>query len=359
MMAPEQIVEILIHAAKAFDAGLRRMNPLALSDIRLGLLDHLGPLARAREFLLAGGSGNLEETVQSGLLRAGDFIMNAIRNFADEEDLQAAYISALRAARKHCRALEALYPLCSNFPDVNRYFLEPGAKALSPPLDKPAGGETGIVHVGSNRDLHARGGYSLYIPETDTPEHSRPLVVALHGGYSHGRDFLWMWLREARSRGLVVMAPTAQAMTWSITDVGVDEEPLSRHLEDVCSRVRIDRSRMLVTGMSDGGTFALALAMSENSPYSAAAPVACALPPADFRLMKGKRILWVHGAQDWIFPVARTIQACRYLQQAGADIELRVIGDLSHAYPREANDAILNWFGIDRQGPGAVREDKI
>jgi len=96
--------------------------------------------------------------------------------------------------------------------------------------------------------------------------------------------------------------------------------------------------------MSDGGTFALALGLSENSPYSAIAPVSCALPPVNLHQTKGKRILWVHGAQDWIFPVVRTIQACRYLQQSGVDIRLKVIEDLSHTYPREENDTILKWW---------------
>jgi len=342
-MTPEQIAQILIKASSAFDAVLRKLDPMLLSDIRQGLLDHLGPLATARQALTSSGSDGMDESVRYGLLRACDFILGAIRNFADEEDLQAAYISALRAARKHCRALEALYPLCGAFPEVSQYFLEPGATAL-PPADQFTGGETGIIHVGENRNLHARGGYSLYIPEVYTPERDWPLVVALHGGYSHGRDFLWTWLAHARSRGLVVLAPTAQAMTWSITDVEVDRRLLNHHLEEVCTRFSIDRSRMLLTGMSDGGTFALALGLSENSPYSAIAPVSCALPPVNLHWAEGKRILWVHGAQDWIFPVVRTIQACRYLQQSGADIRLKVIEDLSHTYPREENDTILQWW---------------
>ncbi|MEE9911010.1 MAG: phospholipase [Deltaproteobacteria bacterium] len=359
-MKPEQMDQILVAASKAFDAGMRRLNPMAIAEIRTSLLIHLDPLREARRRLGDGGLNGWNQEVRTGLLRACDFLQHAIRNFGDEEDLQAAYISALRSARKHCRALEALYPLCGVFPEVNRYFLEPGAADVLPvAMTLPEG--TGLVHDDVSQNAHTRGGYSLYVPEAATPKSGWPLVVALHGGYSHGRDFIWTWITEARSRGFVVFAPTSQGMTWSIADVDFDGELLKCHLEQVCSRFHIDRSRMLLTGMSDGGTFALAMGIAGNGAYPAIAPVCSALPPVDLSRAKGKRILWVHGAQDWIFPVGWTIQACRELLQAGADIKLKVIDDLSHTYPREANDTILKWFGISgdrRQSAGEMTAGK-
>jgi phospholipase/carboxylesterase len=100
--------------------------------------------------------------------------------------------------------------------------------------------------------------------------------------------------------------------------------------------------------MSDGGTFALAVGISQDCSYSAIAPVSCALPPVDMEHAKGKRLYWVHGAQDWMFPVSRIIQACKDLSRSGADIKLKVVHDLSHTYPREENDAILRWFEIGK-----------
>lgn len=139
-------------------------------------------------------------------------------------------------------------------------------------------------------------------------------------------------------------------MTWSITNVEHDGKLLDRHLKDIFSRIHIDRSRILFTGMSDGGTFALGLAFSGTISCDTVAPVACALPPVNLQNAKGKRIFWVHGAQDWIFAADRAVQACRLLQQAGVDVKLKMIEDLSHAYPREANDTILTWFGIGKRG---------
>jgi len=42
--------------------------------------------------------------------------------------------------------------------------------------------------------------------------------------------------------------------------------------------------------------------------------------------------------------VSRAVNACKDLSLAGADVRLKVVPDLSHAYPREENDAILRWF---------------
>ena len=59
---------------------------------------------------------------------------------------------------------------------------------------------------------------------------------------------------------------------------------------------------------------------------------------------KGRRIFWIHGAQDWMFPVGLARHACSLLGKAGAKVSLRVIGDLAHAYPRDQNEGILTWF---------------
>ena len=59
---------------------------------------------------------------------------------------------------------------------------------------------------------------------------------------------------------------------------------------------------------------------------------------------KDKRIFWIHGALDWMFPVHTARAACEMLKMAEADITLHMVDDLSHTYPRDKNDLILNWF---------------
>jgi phospholipase/carboxylesterase len=343
-MNPDAVSSTLVQALRGFEGALRRLNPLAIPQLREELLLQMPSLAAARESLLADDQNTGNERGREELLSAGEIITDAIKNFGKEEDLQEAFLSVLRAARKYCQAQEAIFTLCGIFPSVNGYFLEPEAAPAIIPAGHSPGYETGIFHAGTDQDPYARGGYVLYIPETYIPERAWPMIVALHGGYGHGRDFIWTWLREARTRGFVLLTPTSLERTWSITNVEADGQQLSRHLEEVCSRINIDRGRILLTGMSDGGTFALSMGLSPGCPYQAIVPVSCTLPPVDMRQAKGKRLLWIHGAQDWMFPVSRTLQACKELLQAGADIKLKIVHDLSHAYPREENDTILKWF---------------
>ena len=105
----------------------------------------------------------------------------------------------------------------------------------------------------------------------------------------------------------------------------------------------------ITAGLSDGATYSLLRGLAEKSPFTALAPVAGALHPAvmaEDRLAaaKGRRIYLVHGARDWLFPVAAARVTRDVLTRAGADLTYREIGDLSHTYPREENDRILTWF---------------
>jgi len=106
---------------------------------------------------------------------------------------------------------------------------------------------------------------------------------------------------------------------------------------------------VLLTGLSDGATYSLLYGLRASAPCSAIAPVSGVLHPANFAngnlaRARGRRIHLVHGQLDWLFPVGLARAAAEELQRTGADLTYLEIEDLSHTYPREANDAILRWF---------------
>ena len=261
--------------------------------------------------------------------------------------------AAMRALRQVGRATEALYPLAASLPSVSRFFLEPQNRDDQALLDRLAEGaartdpRVGVLHADNATDQ--RGGFSVYVPEDYDPARAYPLVMALHGGSGHGRLFLWSWVREARSRGVIVVAPTATGDTWSLMQPEVDGAHLLRVLEHVARAWRVDRSRLLLTGMSDGGTFTLLSGIDEDSPFTHLAPVAASFHPMLMTMAQPRRMLnlpvyLVHGALDWMFPVSVARTAYGALDAAGAKVVYREIADLSHAYPREENAAMLAWF---------------
>ena len=260
---------------------------------------------------------------------------------------------AYRALRQIGRAQEALFPLALLLPSVSGFFLEPAQRGNQALLDRLAAGsarpdaQTGVMHAGN--DTRERGGFSLYVPEDYDPSRQYPLVMALHGGAGHGRQFLWSWLREARSRGVILLSPTAVGDTWSLMEPELDSANLMRVLEQVAQRWHIDRTRLLLTGMSDGGTFTLLSGLDNTSPFTHLAPVAASFHPlllamADPRRVAGLPVHLVHGALDWMFPVAMARTARDALTAAGAHVTYREVADLSHVYPRDENAGMLDWF---------------
>ncbi|MCI0549035.1 MAG: phospholipase, partial [Candidatus Rokubacteria bacterium] len=206
----------------------------------------------------------------------------------------------------------------------------------------------GVLHAANDRGT--RGGLSLYVPEPWDGRTPMPLVVALHGGHGHGRDFLWSWLREARSRGVLVLAPTSRDRTWSIMGTGdVDADTLRQGVEAVSERYAIDRARILLTGMSDGATYALMSGFREGMPFTHVAPACGVLHPllvasGEIGRARGRPVYLVHGALDWMFPVMTARMARDALRAAGAAVVYREIEDLSHTYPRDENPRILDWL---------------
>jgi phospholipase/carboxylesterase len=264
--------------------------------------------------------------------------------------------AAFRALGDYTRAVEALYPLAAVRPEIGRWFLSPAQRddaGLLARLGPPPAPGTGVRHTGNERGT--RGGFSVYVPEYLDPETRVPLVVALHGGSGHGRAFLWTWIREARGRGLIVVAPTATGETWSLGDPEADIRHLDRVLEQIRSRWSIDPERMLLTGISDGGTFTLLSGLTETSPFTHLAPIAASFHPllmaiSDPARTAGLPVYLVHGTEDWMFPVdvARTAHAV--LSAAGARVTYREIRDLSHTYPAEENELIIDWLQERRTG---------
>jgi phospholipase/carboxylesterase len=292
--------------------------------------------------------------IQSSLVTACDAALAAYSGLRAVQAGRGDFTLAFRALRQLPRAEEALYPLAAKFPPASSFFLNPELcedADLLARLAAPANETTGIVH--DHNEPASRGGFSLYVPEYYTPDRAWPLVMALHGGSGNGRGFLWRWLRDARSLGAILVTPTATASTWALMGEDVDTANLARILDSVRSRWNIDPARLLLTGMSDGGTFSYVTGLERASPFTHLAPVAATFHPlmaeiADAERLRGLPIHIVHGALDWMFPVQTARQTRDLLTAAGADVTYREIDNLSHCYPREMNAPILNWLAGNR-----------
>ncbi len=338
----------LLTTLDAFEQVQRNMHPTRLDQLANLVSPFEAELASAFEPFQSltfpdhiAKFGDLLKESTTYALRACDGIVNA------NGDAMAAF----KAMRAQIRAQEKLYPIANVLRPISQYFLELPKREDNALLEALAAERddvrVGILHAANNRD--ARGGFSLYVPENINPENKVPIVIAMHGGTGHGADFLWSWLREARTRGFILLTPTSQGDTWSLMEEDIDLPVLTHTLQFIADNYAVDLNQVLLTGMSDGGTYTLLAGLKENSPFTHLAPFSGVLHPeismsGDIRHAEGRSIYLVHGTHDWMFPVETAHMAQAELEAAGANLTFRVIEGLSHTYARDENSAVLDWF---------------
>lgn len=348
-----RLVPAVLKALYALEFAGRHLSPQSLPRLVQAMAERPNDLEPALAQSRALSWPERLQPARECLERAADEANQSLAALLSATESEQPIVAAYRALRGYARACEAVYPMAPHLRPVSQFFLEAAAREDKARLDRlaaidPLKPDVGTMHVGG--PAGTRGGFSLYVPESYEPTRAWPLVVAMHGGSGNGGAFLWSWLREARTRDFILLAPTAAGSTWSLLEPDVDGDNIDRMVTEVAGRWSIDPARMLLTGMSDGGTFTYVLGLRPGCRFTHLAPIAAVFHPmlmmalADGDRVRGLPVHIIHGLQDWMFSaeIARTAE--HTLRQAGADVVYREIADLSHTYPRDENGAILDWF---------------
>ncbi len=230
-----------------------------------------------------------------------------------------------------------MYPVRNHIPAWQRYWLldEADAASCEPAEAHP---DSGIHRY--DMDGH-RGVYSAYVPEYYQPDQPWPLILSMHGGSGNDEDFLWTWLKYAKSRGYLLISAKSFGPTWHAWDI----DSILLILEDMQARYHIDASRVLLTGLSDGGSFGYEVGFMHPGRFAGLAVVAGILRPHHRDPNASKLPVYIaHGEQDQLFPVTFIRAVQRNLSEWGHDVNYHEIPDFGHAYPSGENRAILDWF---------------
>jgi phospholipase/carboxylesterase len=207
----DALAERLVAALESFESAQRDYFPGIVPRLRERFAPAIEALEEAKGGLEAVHAPPGQEALREKLREASGLCLDALRLSIAADGLDEALVNFRKSGRRMHRALEFLLPLCPVIPAVNRYFLEAPARSrahefIPNPGPDPA---TGLLHGGPDTDPYARGAASFYIPGNRGRSEPLPLVIALHGGFGHGRDFIWTWLREARSRRFALACPTS------------------------------------------------------------------------------------------------------------------------------------------------------
>ena len=342
--------EALLEFLRAFEAIQNNMRPGQLPEYQEQLR---GAVPEGFSAVLAPLS---EEEVPDSLRQFHDAFTAGVRHCANvreaflNADERSYQLTAIDIRRSLSRGLQILYGIRAHTPNLAGYWLMPGATPEPEPLElqeAEAGAALGVIHRRRKAPL---ADYSLYVPESYTPSRQWPLILCLHGAGGRGDHFLWSWLRPAKSRGYMLLAPKSLDVTWSILRPERDYRSVEAMLEEVCAEYAVDRSRVYLSGLSDGGTFTYQLGLGRPELFAGIAPVAGDLHGmVDDMLLReqGKHmpIYIVHGAHDHIFPVRSAREAHSMLTRLGYNAQYEELPDWGHSYCSFVNEnLVLPWF---------------
>lgn len=182
----------------------------------------------------------------------------------------------------------------------------PSGKALAP--TPPVGSDVeGSIDSGGIKRT-----YVLHLPPASTRLQPTPLVVAFHGWpmSATGLADLTHLATVADAHGFAVLFPQGYGNSWSVPgglatpahQAGIDDIAFVRELLDsVGPTYQLDSSRVVATGISNGGHLVEALACSPANHLMGIVPVAAPLRPAgpaDCRPSGPISVLEILGSDD-------------------------------------------------------------
>lgn len=232
-----------------------------------------------------------------------------------------------------------LYPVRAQLSAFQRYWLlDTTAFDACEPLPEAVHAESGIRRY--DVDGH-RCAYTAYIPEYYHTDHAWPVILALHGGSGSDEDFLWTWLKYAKSCGYLLISAKSFGLTWHPWDA----PSVLLMLDDMQTRYHIDKQRVLLTGLSDGGSFGYEVGFAFPERFAGLAVVAGILRPHRRSDDASRLPVYIaHGEKDHLFPIGYIRMVARTLEEWGHNVTFHEIPGFGHAYPPGENTAILDWF---------------
>jgi poly(3-hydroxybutyrate) depolymerase len=191
----------------------------------------------------------------------------------------------------------------------------------------------------------AKREYRLYVPASVNLGKPAPLVFAFHGMLVDSKDVMPTYTRlneTAERHGFIIAYPNALGGVWGLwpDKVTADLAFFDALLARLSSTHRIDRERIYVLGMSNGGYFAHLVAKERSTVVAAVASHSGALGLQTLGGVNATRkfpVLIAHGAQDWILSVWLARENVEKYRREGHEVEYVELPSLGHAWASEAN----------------------
>jgi len=175
--------------------------------------------------------------------------------------------------------------------------------------------------------------YLEYLPENYASGENFPLVIFLHGAGERGEDVEkaavhgWMKnVREGENFPFVMIAPQCpQGKYW-----GCYIESLNAFLTYALEKYQVDPSRVILTGLSMGGTGTWLWSLANPERFAAVVPI-CGTGVYWNGEPLAKKPLWVfHGEADTVVPVTESINMVHGVRKYGGTPKLTIYPGVGH-----------------------------
>jgi poly(3-hydroxybutyrate) depolymerase len=194
--------------------------------------------------------------------------------------------------------------------------------------------------------------YLLYLPQGYAKTQKLcPLVVFLHGSGERGSDIekikahgLPKMIEQGNEYPFIIASPQCPADDrWNSKSGMAMLKGLIAKLE---GGLRVDRSRIYLTGLSMGGFGTWALAQEMPHTFAAIAPASAGFDTARITPDTGTSAWIFHGMVDNVVRFGEGERSARKMREAGADVQFTVFPALGHVCWDSvyANPDLYTWF---------------
>jgi len=226
-----------------------------------------------------------------------------------------------------------------------------------PPLWGEASPKTGLL---PNLPIEVEGvtrRYGLYVPPTYQPTRSYPLIICLHGAGFDGDTYLERWQPRLGERYLLA-CPSIEDGAWWTRD---GELLVMAVFKEVTRLYHVDRDRVFLTGMSNGGLGTYLIGLNHTDQFAAIIPMAGAFPRGFYPLFDNAThtpLYVIHGARDQVIPVEFSRSIVAYLKRENIPVVYREHTQVhpmagGHFFPKDELPPLVTWLDAQRRpAPG-------
>ncbi|MCW8985479.1 MAG: dienelactone hydrolase family protein [Thermoanaerobaculales bacterium] len=192
------------------------------------------------------------------------------------------------------------------------------------------------------RDLvfrNAAAATPLTVVPKDTTDRPRPLIIALHGFGDSPANYPYAWGPVAEDFGAILLVPNGPRIVgngrgWGNVDEA--EAVVEATIEYARKNFEVDWERVVLTGFSQGGFMAMALAARHPDLFAGVIPMAGGyIPEIDAPAPANDgdpRYYFMVGSRD---RAAEQVRLAAFdFEAAGYEVDLRVLSGIGHTFPR-------------------------